>query len=100
MLLGENMDNDGQQIILRANSLEKKQLYVKAAELYLQAGEEGKAAKAYETGCAYDKAILLFKKMGKKEDVARCEKKRDAASSGGSWLDLQSEFQKDAGNPY
>ncbi len=94
------MENEKQAMLLRAAALEKRQLYVKAAELYLRAGEEGKAAGAYEEGCAYDKAIALFKKMGKEEDIARCGKKRDAASTGGSWLDMQSEFQKDAGNPY
>jgi len=94
------MEDEKQKFVLRASALEKRQLFVKAAELYLQAGEEGKAAGAYEAGCAYDKAIGLFKKMGKEKDIARCEKKRDAASTGGSWLDMQSEFQKDAGNPY
>jgi hypothetical protein len=94
------MENEKQDLILRAAALEGKQLFVKAAELYLQAGEEGRAAQAYEKGCAYDKAIALFLKMGKKEDAARCGKMRDAASTGGSWMDMQADFQKDAGNPY
>ena len=93
-------DEEKQSLLLRAAVLEKKQLFVKAAEAYLKAGEEGKAAKAYEKGCAYDKAIALFEKMGDSEGAERCRKLRDAASGGGSWLDLQSEFQKDAGNPY
>ena len=33
-------------------------------------------------------------------DVMRCRKLRDAASTGGTWQDIQAEFQKDAGNPY
>ena len=38
--------------------------------------------------------------LGKKDDAARCRKKRDADSTGGTWQDIQAEFQKDAGNPY
>ena len=94
------MEDEKQRLIMRAGSLEAKQLFVKAAECYLGAGEERKAAEAYEKGCAYGKAIALFSKLGRKEDAERCEKKRDGASTGGSWLDVQAEFQKDAGNPY
>jgi hypothetical protein len=89
-----------QQLVARAQLLEKKQFFVKAAEIYLRAGLEEQAAKAYESGSAYDKAAGLFKKLGKEEDARRCQAKRDAGATGQTWQDLQSEFQQDKGNPY
>lgn len=84
----------------RAKRLEEKMLFVKAAEIYLSFSMEAEAAGAFERGSAYDKAASLFDKLGKIEDAARCRKLRDANSTGGTWQDIQAEFQKDAGNPY
>ncbi|MFA6328225.1 MAG: hypothetical protein WCY41_02150 [Candidatus Micrarchaeia archaeon] len=86
--------------LARAARLEGKMLFVKAAEVYLSLSMEAEAADAYEKGSDYSHAASLFDKLGKKEDAARCRKKRDAASTGGTWQDMQAEFQKDAGNPY
>ena len=87
-------------LIAKAARLEEKMLFVKAAEVYLKLSEDGKAAEAYEKGSAFDRAAALFSKAGKDKDAARCRAKRDAASTGQTWQDVQSEFQKDSGNPY
>ena len=75
-------------------------LFVKAAEIHLSLSMEKEAAAAYEKGSDYTRAASLFDKLGKPSDAARCRKNRDAASTGGTWQDIQAEFQKDAGNPY
>jgi len=88
------------KLLARAKRLEEKMLFVKAAEIYLSLSMEAEAAEAYEKGSDYSHAASLFDKLGKKADAARCRKNRDAASTGGTWQDIQPEFQKDAGNPY
>ena len=88
------------KLLARAKRLEEKMLFVKAAEIYLSLSMEAEAAVAYEKGSDYTRAADLFTKLGKAEDAARCRKNRDAASTGGTWQDIQAEFQKDAGNPY
>ena len=93
-------EQEKQKLLSRAKRLEEKSLFVKAAETYLLLGMEGEAAASYEKCGAFDRAIALFKKLGKGEDAARCGKKRDAASTGKTWADLQADFQKDKGNPY
>ena len=93
-------DSEKSALLARAKRLEGKMLFVKAAEIYLELGMRAEAAAAYEKGSAFDKAAEQFVKLGKKEDAARCRKKRDENSTGGTWQDLQAEFQKDAGNPY
>ena len=95
-------EQDKQLLVEKAKRLESKQLFVKAADYFLKADMESEAASAYEKAMAYGKAEALFKKLGKAEDAARCKGKREKSSSdaGKSWLDLQSEFQKDKGNPY
>jgi len=87
-------------LVAKAKRLEGKLLYVKAAEVHLLLGDEQSAAADYERGSDFGKAAALFEKMGKKDDAERCRKKRDEASTGQTWQDLQSEFQKDSGNPY
>ncbi|MFA6908101.1 MAG: hypothetical protein WC263_04725 [Candidatus Micrarchaeia archaeon] len=95
------MDEEEKQALLaRARRLEGKMLFVKAAEIYLSLSMDAEAAAAFERGSDYSRAAALFEKLGKKEDAARCRKSRDAASTGGTWQDMQAEFQKDAGNPY
>jgi len=86
--------------LARARRLEGKMLFVKAAEIYLSLSMEDEAAAAFEKGSDYTRAAELFTKLGQNEDAARCKKMRDAASSGGTWKDMQAEFQKDSGNPY
>jgi len=88
------------KLLARAKRLEEKMLFVKAAEIYLSLSMEADAAEAFEKGSDYSRAASLFEKLGRPEDAARCRKKRDAASTGGTWQDIQAEFQKDAGNPY
>ena len=97
------METSGEEkalLIAKAARLEEKMLFVKAAEIYQKLGMNGEAAVAYEKGSAFDKAACLFASLGKEEDAARCRKKRDAASTGQTWQDMQSDFQKDSGNPY
>lgn len=93
-------ETEKQELAAKAKRLEGRQMFVKAAEIYAQLGMDGEAAKAYESAGAFDKAIALFEKMGKKEDAKRCRKKRDEASSGQTWQDMQADFQQDSGNPY
>ncbi|MFA5929593.1 MAG: hypothetical protein WC861_01815 [Candidatus Micrarchaeia archaeon] len=93
-------DAEKTRLLARAKRLEEKMLFVKAAEIYLSLSMEAEAAVAYERGSDYTRAAALFEKLGKGEDAARCRKSRDAASTGGTWQDIQAEFQKDAGNPY
>ncbi|MCX6771941.1 MAG: hypothetical protein NTX79_07850 [Candidatus Micrarchaeota archaeon] len=95
------MDEEEKTKLLgRAARLEAKMLFVKAAEVYLSLSMDAEAAVAYEKGSDYSRAAALFEKLGKPRDAARCRKLRDAASTGGTWMDMQAEFQKDAGNPY
>ena len=89
-----------EKLIARAQRLEGKMLFVKAADAYIAAGREREAASAFEKGSAFYKACALFKKLGMDADAKRCSEKRDAGSSGRSWQDEQADFQKDAGNPY
>jgi len=86
--------------LARAKRLEEKMLFVKAAEIYLSLSLESEAAEAFEKGSDYSRAASLFEKLGKADRAERCRKLRDAASTGGTWQDMQAEFQKDAGNPY
>jgi hypothetical protein len=92
-------ENEKSELHAKAKRLEGKMLFVKAAEIYLALGMRLEAAEAYEKGSAFDKAVDHFVKLGKEEDAARCRKKRDENSTGGTWQDLQAEFQKDGGNP-
>ncbi len=93
-------DEEKAKLLARAKRLEEKTLFVKAAEIYLSLSMEKEAAGTFEKGSDYTRAASLFEKLGKKDDAARCRKKRDADSTGGTWQDIQAEFQKDAGNPY
>jgi hypothetical protein len=93
-------DAEKSGLLARAKRLEGKMLFVKAADIYVGLGMGQEAASAYEKGSAFDKAAEQFSKLGKMDDAARCRKKRDENSTGGTWQDLQAEFQKDAGNPY
>ncbi len=93
-------EGEKEKMLAKAARLEEKSLFVKAADIYLSFGMGDKAASAYEKGGAFDKAAVLFSKLGKEPDAIRCRAKRDAASTGQTWQDLQSEFQKDSGNPY
>ena len=88
------------KLLARAKRLEEKMLFVKAAEIYLSLSMQAEAAASFEKGSDYTRAAELFTKLGKAGDAARCKKLRDANSTGGTWQDMQAEFQKDAGNPY
>lgn len=93
-------DGEKAALVAKAKRLEEKQLYVKAAEIYASIGMGQEAAGAFEAAGSLGRAIALYEKLGKADDAARCRKKRDEASSGQTWQDLQAEFQKDRGNPY
>ena len=93
-------EEEKQKLLARAKRLEEKMLFVKAAEIYVSLSMEKEAAIAYEKGSAFDKAEPIFLKLGKKADAERCKLKKEAAATGRSWLDMQAEFQQDAGNPY
>lgn len=95
-------ETEKQQLVEKAHRLEAKQLFVKAADYYLKVDMGFEAASAYEKAMAFEKAESLFRKLGKNEDAERCKAKREKASgeAGRTWQDLQSEFQKDKGNPY
>jgi hypothetical protein len=88
-----------QKLAEKAKRLEEKMLFVKAGEVYLSLSMQPEAAGAFEKGGDYTRAAALFRQLGREEDARRCEEKRDGAS-GKSWLELQSEFQQDKGNPY
>jgi hypothetical protein len=93
-------DEEKAKLLARARRLEEKMLFVKAADAYLSLSMEAEAASAFEKGGDFTRAAALFEKLGKEEDAARCRKRRDDGATGGTWQDLQAEFQKDAGNPY
>lgn len=93
-------ETEKRELLAKAQRLEGKMLYVKAGDIYLQIGIREKAAAAYENGGAFDKAVMQFEKLGRKEDADRCKSKLDAARSGKTWADEQAEFQQDKGNPY
>lgn len=93
-------ENEKTALAAKAKRLEGKQMFVKAAEAYFSLGMNEDAASAYERGGAFEKAAVLFSKLGKEAEAARCRAKRDAASTGQTWQDLQAEFQQDKGNPY
>lgn len=91
---------DKEKLLARAEKLEAKLLFVKAAEIYLSLSMEQKAAVAFEKGGDYSKAAEIFEKLGFKSDAERCRRLRDSSASATTWYDLQAEFQKDKGNPY
>lgn len=93
-------EEERQKLLARAKTLEGKMLYVKAADILVSLGMEDAAAVDYEKASAFDRAEVIFRKLGKKADADRCKLKKEAAATGRSWLDMQAEFQKDAGNPY
>ena len=89
-----------ENLVGKAESLEKRQKFSKAAELYLEAGMKEKAAEAYEKGCAYSKAADIYEELGRAEDAGRCREKHRKANKYETWEDEQKNFQKEWGNPY
>lgn len=87
------------ELLAKAKRLEGKLLFVKAGDIYLAIQMKEDAASAYERGSAFDKAIAVFRELGRPKDAKRCEEKRAAGSTGQTWQDLHSEFQRDNGNP-
>ncbi|VVB56491.1 Uncharacterised protein [uncultured archaeon] len=83
------------ELMAKAQRLEGKKLFVKAAEIYETIGQKDKAALALENGGAYEKAALLFDSLGRKEDAARCRKAAEAEKNPQTWSDLQAEFVSD-----
>ena len=93
-------DEDNTKLVARAGALEKRQNFVKAAELYLQANMKEKAAEVYERGCDYLKAAGVYEELGRNEDAERCKEKHKKANAYGTWEDEQKSFQQEFGNPY
>ncbi len=83
------------ELLAKAQRLEAKKLFVKAAEVYKKIGMNDKAAKAYENGGAFEEAASLFDSLGLKEDAARCRKSLEDSKNPKTWLDLQADFQQD-----
>lgn len=88
------------ELLAKAQRLEGKKLFVKAAEVYRKIGMNDKAAAALEKGGAFEEAAELFEELGQKEDAARCRKKLEEEKSIPEWSDLQADFQADRGNPF
>jgi hypothetical protein len=93
-------DEDNAKLVARAEALEKRQNFVKAADTYMQAGMKEKAAEVYEKGCDYSKAAGVYEELGRSEDAERCREKHKKANSYGTWEDEQKNFQQEFGNPY
>ena len=95
------MEADEQaQLLAKAERLEGRKLFVKAAEVYQKVGMNDKAAKAYEDGGAFEPAAALYEKIGQPEAAARCRKALEDSKSQPTWDDLQADFQADRGNPF
>jgi uncharacterized protein HemY len=82
-------------LLTKAQRLEGKKLFVKAAEVYKKINMNDKAAGALEQGGAYEEAAKLFDELGRKEDAARCRKSLEDAKNPRTWSDLQADFQQD-----
>ena len=91
----ENSPLSSSELLAKAQRLEGKKLFVKAAEIYEKLGMKDKAASALESGGAYEPAALLFDSLGRKEDAARCRKTLEAEKNPKTWDDLQTEFVSD-----
>ena len=83
------------ELLAKAQRLEGKQLFVKAAEIYEKLGLKDKAAFALENGGAYEKAAVLYDGLGQKEKAAECRKKAEEEKNPQTWSDLQAEFVSD-----
>jgi tetratricopeptide (TPR) repeat protein len=86
---------DSPELLAKAQRLEEKKLYVKAAEVYKKIGMNDKAAKAYEDGGAFEDAAALYEKLGQLDAAARCRKALEEAKNPQTWSDLQADFQAD-----
>ena len=82
-------------LLQKAQRLEGKKLFVKAAEIYQKLGMNDKVAKAYEDGGAFEQAAEFYEKAGQIESAARCRKAAEEAKNPKTWLDLQADFQQD-----
>jgi hypothetical protein len=84
-----------EQLLAKAQRLESKKLFLKAASLYQKIGEEEKAAFAFENAGAFEKAAELYKKLGNKEKEEECKKKLEQSKNQQTWADLQAAFVSD-----
>ena len=91
----EDILQNREEQIAKAKRLAEKQLFVKAAQIYQKLGMEDEAAFNYETGGDYDMAIGIYHKLGKEEDVKRCEEKKNASAQTETWDDMHAKFQAD-----
>lgn len=89
---------ENSELVARAEKLESKQKFGKAAELYMEAGMKEKAAGAYEKGFDYRRAEKIYDEIGKTEDAERCREKYRKSTE--TWEDEQKSFQQEFGNPY
>lgn len=86
---------DRDALLQKAQRLEGKKLFVKAAEIYKKLGQDDKAAKAYEDGGAFEQAAGLYEKSGQPESAARCRKSLEEAKNPKTWSEMQADFQQD-----
>ena len=89
-----------ENLVAKAELLEKKGKYAKAADYFLKAELPARAAASYEKGCDYKRAQEIYLDAGKEEDAKRCEEKLRKAKKDESFDDEQSKFQQEFGNPY
>ncbi|MCL6088555.1 MAG: CLH domain-containing protein [Candidatus Marsarchaeota archaeon] len=91
----ESAPSNQAELLAKAQRLEEKKLFVKAAEVYKKIGQEDKAAKAYEDGGAFEEAAGLYEKLGQKEKAEACRKKLEESKNPQTWSDLQADFVSD-----
>ncbi len=83
------------ELLAKAQALEGKKLFVKAAGIYEKLGMPDKAANAFESGGAWESAAILYEKLAKPDDAKRCRQKLEEEKSQTTWEDLQANFQTD-----
>ena len=93
--MADNPILSSDELLAKAQRLEGKKLFVKAAEIYKTLGKLDLAANALEKGGAYEQAAELYDKLGQKEKAAACRKTLEAEKNPQTWSDLQAEFVSD-----
>ncbi len=94
------MAEESVDLVAKAESLERKGKFAKAADYFIKAGFPERAAATYEKGCDYKKAQELYLEAGKSDDAERCGEKLRKSQKYESFEEEQSKFQQDFGNPY
>ena len=93
MQTGIPQSND--ELLAKAQRLEGKKLYVKAAAIYEQLKMPKNAALAYESGGAWEQAATIYESLKNIEDAKRCRQKLEESKNSSTWSDLQADFVSD-----